>query len=77
MEYTQIGLIVIVVIAICQAIKVAGLPSRFVPLLAIALSVGAAFYFEGANILATVGGVILGLASSGLFDVFKKTLLNK
>jgi hypothetical protein len=77
MEYTQVGLIVVLVAAICEAAKYAKLPSRWVPLLSIVLGLIGAFYFDGFNFLATAAGVVVGLSTSGLYDVVKKTVLNK
>jgi hypothetical protein len=77
MNYTQIGLIVVLVIALCEALKRAGFPNRFIPLLAVGLSIVGAFIFDGVNFLATSAGIILGLGSSGLYDVVKKSILNK
>jgi hypothetical protein len=77
MEYTQVGLIVILVIAICEAVKYAGLGKRWIPLLSVVLAIGGAFIFDGVNLLATSAGVIIGLGSSGLYDVVKRSILNK
>jgi hypothetical protein len=77
MEYTQVGLIVVLVIAICEGAKFARLPSRWVPLLSVLLGIAGAFVFDGVNFLATAAGVVLGLGTSGLYDVVKKSILNK
>jgi len=74
---TQVGLLVLVIMALCQAAKVAGLQGRWVPLLGVALGIGGSLYFDGVNFLATAGGVMLGLSSSGLYQLVKKTVLDK
>jgi hypothetical protein len=76
-DLTQVGLIVVLVAGICQAIKFAGLQSRFVPLLSVVLGIAGAFVFDGVNFLSTGAGVILGLSTSGLYDVVKTSILNK
>ena len=77
MAYTQIGLIVVLVLAICQSIKYAGLSSRWMPLISVVLALAGAYLFDGVNFLSTASGVILGLGTSGLYDVVKKSILNK
>ncbi len=77
MDYTPIGMIVILVIAICEAVKIAGLDSRWIPLLSVVLSVGAAVWLDGANVGATAAGVIVGLSTTGGYRLVKTTILNK
>lgn len=74
MENSEIGLIVGLVIAICQAIKRAGVSTRYIPAIAIVLGVVGAYLFSGVNFLATVSGIILALVSSGLYSGFKATV---
>ena len=77
MELTQVGMLVVLVIAVTEAIKKAGVNSRYIPLVALALSIGASLALDGISWLSTASGVILGLTSSGLFSVVKKVVLNK
>lgn len=77
MDATQIGFIVVVVVGITEAIKYAGLSSRWSPLIAVVLGLGMAFFYEGFNFLATAAGVILGLATTGGYAVVKSSILNK
>jgi hypothetical protein len=77
MEYTQVGLIIILVLAICQGIKYTGLSSRWMPLISVVLALAGSYLFDGVNFLSTAAGVILGLGTSGLYDVVKKSILNK
>ena len=77
MNYTQIGLIVIIVVAVCEALKYAGVHSRWIPLFSIVLGIAGAFLFDGINFLSTAAGVVIGLSTSGAYDVVKRTALNK
>jgi hypothetical protein len=77
MNYTQIGLIVIIVVGICEGLKYAGVHSRWIPLFSIVLGVAGAFLFDGINFLSTAAGVVIGLSTSGAYDVVKRTALNK
>ena len=72
MEYKKIGMIVVLVLAVCEAVKRAGLQSKFVPLLAVVLGLLGAFWFDGVNFLATASGVVLGLATTGGYTLVKK-----
>jgi len=73
-----IGAIVVLIIALCQAVKMAGLPSRWIPLLAVFLGIAGAFAFGGGSNLLIIGsGVIVGLTSAGMFDIVKQTVLGK
>ena len=77
MTTTTVTLVVILVIAICEAVKYAGLQSRFVPLLAVVLGLIGAWVFGGFSWLETAAGIILGLASTGGYRLVKTTILNK
>lgn len=72
-----ISAIVAVIIAICQALKYAGFPSRFIPLVSIALGIAGALYFGKSDLLTVLAGIVTGLTASGLFSAFKATILNK
>lgn len=56
------------IIGLTQAIKMAGLPSRFVPIVAIALGVCAIYLTEGVTGQTTILGITIGLFSVGLFS---------
>lgn len=78
MDNTQIGLIVILVVALCEGVKQAGfLSSRWIPLLAVGLSLLGAYSFDGVNFLATSAGVIMGLSTTAGYALVKTTILNK
>ncbi len=74
---TQIGAIVIIILAVCESLKRAGVPSRFIPLTAVVVGILAALPFDGVNFLSVASGVILGLSTTGLYRVVKTSILNK
>lgn len=73
MTVTTISGLVLVIIAVCQAIKYAGLSTRFIPVLAILLGVAGSFYFSGADWFEAASGVIAGLTASGLWSGVRAT----
>ena len=73
----SITAIVIIILAVCEASKRAGLPSRFAPLLAVIIGLVAALPFGGISFLSIASGVILGLATTGGYRVVKTSILNK
>ena len=77
MNYTQIGIIVVLVAAICEGAKYAGLHKRWIPLLSVVLGIAGAFIVDGVNFLSTAASVVVGLSTSGLYDVVKRTAFNK
>ena len=77
MENLEIGSLVVVIIALCEAAKRVGLNTRYVPVLAIVLGIAGSFYFSGASWLTTGAGVLTALISSGLYSGFKRTVLDK
>ena len=61
--------------AIAQAIKMAGMPNRFMPLTSIGLGVVMALFFVEGEIMMKLGaGLFIGLAASGLYDNVKPAL---
>lgn len=77
MANLEIGALVVIIVAVCEAVKRAGLNKRYTPLLAIILGVVGSLYFGGASWLVALSGVITGLTTSGLYDFTKKTVLGK
>ncbi len=75
--FTQIGALVVLIVAICEAIKRAGLASRWIPLVSVVLAIAGAWFFDSVSFLSTVSGVILGLATTGGYRVVKTTILNQ
>ncbi len=78
METTfQIGALVTVIIGLCEALKYAIGDSRWIPLLAVLLGIAGSFFFDGVNFLSTSAGVIIGLSTTGGYQVIKTSILNK
>ncbi len=73
----QIGAIVIIILAVCEGLKRAGVPSRYIPLISAIAGLLAAIPFGGVNFLSVASGVILGLATTGGYRVVKTSILNK
>lgn len=67
----EIAQLVVVILVVCEAVKRAGLQGKYVPFLAVVLGIGGAFYFDGANFLNTLSGVLMGFATSGAYGAFK------
>ena len=65
-----------VVLGLVEAGKRAGLPSRFAPLLSIALGVVAGLITNNDAVQGVVTGIYYGLAASGIYDIGTKTILN-
>lgn len=74
---TTVGALVVVIIAICEAVKIAGTPSRFIPLISVVLGIAGAWVFDNVNFLSTLAGVVLGLATTGGYRLVKTSILNK
>lgn len=66
----DIGLIV----GLTQAIKMLGLPKRFVPITAIAIGVSLSFILVGVSGINAVAGIIAGLVSVGMFSGVKASI---
>lgn len=65
-----------VVIALVQVIKTAiDVPSRFVPLLSLAVGVATSAVIVSFDATGLVFGVLVGLTASGLYDFGAKTVL--
>jgi hypothetical protein len=77
MNDIQVGVIVLLVVAISEAVKRAGVSTRYIPLIALVLGIGGAFYFGGVDWLNVAGGIVLGLTAQGLYSGVKKTVFNK
>lgn len=76
----DITILAAIALGLTQVVKAAGLPKRFIPLVAIALGVG--FNFLGKYVGVGYQEVILygtmaGLSAVGLYDIGKKTIAGK
>lgn len=64
-----------VVVGVVQAIKTAGLPKRYAPLLSIVFGVVSAFVFpQETHALTVFAGVGIGLMAAGLYSGVKATI---
>ena len=70
----EFGIVVVIVGGLCEAIKMAGLGSRWVPLAGIVLGISLSFVIPEISLLA---GIVGGLTAMGLYDVSKKTIAGK
>ncbi len=73
----QITAIVVIILAVSEGLKRAGVPSRYIPLISTITGLLAALPFGGVNFLSVASGVILGLATTGGYRVVKTSILNK
>lgn len=74
MDSIQIVALVGAVLVICEAVKRAGLQSKFVPLLAVILSIGGALWFGGVDLFSALTGVLVGLGTTLGYRVTKQAL---
>jgi hypothetical protein len=75
---TQFLILVPVILGVVEAIKKAGMRSRFAPILSVVLGIAGAFWmtwFEFGS-MDMFQGIIAGLVASGLWSGVKKTILN-
>lgn len=77
MEQTILSAVLVVIIGICQTLKVYGVSSRFIPAAAIFLGITISFLAGGADWTNLFSGVLMGLSSAGLFSGVKATIFNK
>ncbi len=73
----QIGAIIVIILAVCEGLKRAGVPSRYIPLVSVIAGLVVALPFGGVNFLSVASGVILGLSTTGGYRVVKTSILNK
>ena len=66
-------------VGITEVFKRLGVPSRFAPLISLIVGVGFAFLALSTEplIIRIITGAMCGLSASGLWDLSKKTILNK
>lgn len=73
----QISSIVVIIMGICEALKKAGVPTRWIPMISVVLGIISAFFVGGVSFLSVASGVILGTGTTGLYRVVKTSILNK
>lgn len=76
----EISIIVAVVVGLTEAIKILGLPSRFSPIVSIALAISLSFLTNTTGLATQIvlfDGLLIGLMASGLYSGAKATIFNK
>ena len=68
------GGLVALVIGLTEVAKQLGVSTRYVPILAICISVGLAFAISGGSVDTIIPAVIAGLTASGLWSGTKATI---
>ena len=75
MELTpQFAVIVPVILGVVQVAKIAGLPSKWAPLLSVLCGVSVALLVDGVTVESGFLGVLAGLSASGLWSGTKATM---
>ncbi len=74
---SQIGALVIIIVAFCESLKYIVGDSRWIPLISVVLGVVGAYFIGGFSFLSTASGVILGLSTTGGYTLVKTSILNK
>lgn len=74
MNEIQSGALVLVIIGLCQALKVAGVKSRWIPLISIVLGILGAIFLGGTSWLVALSGILSALVSSGIWSGVKATI---
>lgn len=68
----DIAKLVAIILVVCEAVKRAGLASKYVPFLAVVLGLIGSFYIgDGVDTLTVAAGVLVGFATSGGYGAFK------
>ena len=63
-----------IIVGVVSALKMAGLPSKWAPVVSIVLGMGIALLVEDTTTLRILGGLVIGLTSSGLYSGTKAVL---
>lgn len=70
---TEFAVLIPIVTGVVQAIKMAGISSRFAPVLSLIIGIAGAFLIGGMDTVSALAGVVAGLSASGLFSGVKAT----
>ena len=65
-----------IIVGITEGIKRLGVPSRLMPIISMLLGIGYSYLIAG-NLDSWAEGLVVGLSAAGLWDLGKKTILNK
>jgi len=77
MTLTNISGLVLIIVALCEAAKYAGVNTRWIPIISILLGLIGSVVLGGTSWIEMSAGIISGLSASGLFSAYKKTIINK
>jgi hypothetical protein len=68
--------LVAIIVGVCEVAKKTGVPSRFIPALAILFGLGSSafFFMDGATAEIVFTGIAYGLGAVGLFSGVKNTI---
>lgn len=66
------AVVVVVILALCQALKMAGVSGRYIPLIAVLLGISAGVWVV--KDLSIITTIVAGLASVGLWEFGTKTV---
>lgn len=62
-----------VVVGVVEVLKATGIPSKWAPLMSLALGLGASLLLGGTPFVIVLGGLVVGLSASGLYSSSKTT----
>lgn len=72
-----IGALVTIIVGVCEGLKAAGVPSRFVPIISVLAGLGLAIFVFGGGWIPAAAGIVIGLATTGGYRVVKTSVLNQ
>jgi hypothetical protein len=77
MTLTNVTGLVLIIVALCQALKYAGVNTRWIPIISILLGLIGSIILGGPSWMEMATGIISGLTASGLYSGYKKTIISK
>lgn len=69
--------IVGLIIGLVEVLKRIGFPPRYAPLASVGFGLILGLATMGVSVDGVIGGIVVGLSASGLYDTGKKTILGK
>jgi hypothetical protein len=74
MDFTEFGILIAFTVGIVEVLKRSKVPSRFLPVCALAVGVCLSILAIGVTTDSVLNGLAVGLSSMGLFTGVKKTI---
>lgn len=65
---TKVAVFSPITIGLVQAVKMAGAPSQYLPIIAVCIGVCFGMAFISTSMLGVLGGIVLGLSAVGLYE---------